>query len=194
MRVTVIEQPTAEPVSLAEAKAHMRVDLSDDDALIEALITAARQWVESVTNRAIGLQLIEVAYPRFMREVELPRPPLRSVVGAYYRDQQGVDQTVDPATYRVIPSSDNQPAMLEREYQQAWPSPTYRSERAVWVRYYAGWDTTGSPADIVPAAIKQAILLVVADMYEHREAMLDAQTYENVCARRLLAVHAVPSL
>lgn len=42
-----------EPVTLDEAKKHLRVEFNDDDALIEGLIVAARQWAEDFLNRSL---------------------------------------------------------------------------------------------------------------------------------------------
>ena len=44
--------PAVEPVTVAEAKAHLRVDISDDDTYIGTLITAAREWCEEYLDRS----------------------------------------------------------------------------------------------------------------------------------------------
>jgi uncharacterized phiE125 gp8 family phage protein len=194
MRIAVLTPPSTEPVSRAEAKAHLRADHTDDDTLIDALITTARQYVEGATNRALGLQTLEVQRSNFGHCMELPRPPLRNVVSVKYLDSTNTEQTLTLASYyRTVEHSDNQPGYLELLENVTLPL-VYGSRVAVRIRYQAGFDTTGSPADIVPASIKQAILLVVADLYEHREQRLDAETYDNPTARAILAPFKVHTL
>lgn len=194
MRIAVLTPPSSEPVSRSEAKAHLRVDSSDDDTLIDALITAAREWVESYTGRALGLQTLQISMPWFLRRIDLPRPPLRTVVSMTYTDTDGAEQSLAVGTYyRTVSDSDCQPAFLELLDNVSLPS-LYSSEVAVKIRFQAGYDTTGSPSDVVPKGLTQAMLLVIGDLYEHREARLDAETYDNPTARALLAPFKVYSL
>lgn len=193
MRILTLTKPTAEPVTLTEAKLHCKIEQSDEDALIESLISAAREWCEAYCNRAIGLQTIELALPAFADPIEVPRPPLRTVDSIRYLDTDGALQTLATDVYRVIDGSDSRPALLEIAPNKSVPS-TDTSAAAVRVRYQAGWDIAGSPADEVPEGIKAAIKLIVGDLYEHREARLDMQTYDNPTARMLLAPFWVPSL
>ena len=194
MRIAVVTPPSAEPITLAEAKAHLRVDSSDDNTLIEALITTARHWVEGATNRAIGLQTLELSLPCFMDPIPLPRPPLRTVVSVKYRDSSNVEQTLTLSTYyRTVEHSDCQPGFLELLENVTLPA-IYSSATAVKVRYQVGYDTTGSPGDVIPAGLKQAMLLVIADLYEHREQRLDTETYDNPTARALVSQFKVWTL
>ena len=65
-----------EPVTLAEAKAHLRVDISDDDTYISALIKGAREWVEDYLDCSLITQQFTVRMDNFPTEIELPRPPM----------------------------------------------------------------------------------------------------------------------
>jgi uncharacterized phiE125 gp8 family phage protein len=185
MRIAVVTPPSAELITLAEAKAHLR---------IEALIASARQYVEAATNRALGLQTLEVQRRDFAHCMELPRPPLRNVVSVKYLDTTGAEQTLALSTYyRTVEHSDNQPGLLELKENVTLPL-VYDSAAAVRIRYQAGLDTTGSPVDIVPAGLKQAMLLVIGDLYEHREAQVDAEIYNNPTVRAMLAPFKVWTL
>lgn len=79
MRLNIKTAPTVEPISLDEAKLHLKVDGSDDNALITAKIITARQLAEKETKRAFITQTIEMYLDSAPAEIEVPRPPLQSV-------------------------------------------------------------------------------------------------------------------
>jgi uncharacterized phiE125 gp8 family phage protein len=165
MALVLVTPPAQEPVSLAEAKAHLRVDTADDDALIQALIVAAREHVEHITRRALITQswdLILDAFPA--GEIVMPRPPLQSVTSITYRLQDGTAVTLDPANYVVDAKSE--PGRVVLVPGKSWPSEELYPASSVVIRYTAGYGDPGA----VPVAIKQAILLLVGHWYENREA------------------------
>ena len=92
MTITALTGPTAEPVSLAEAKLHCRVDGSDDDALITTLISVARGHAEGVTKRLMMTQSMRATFEEF-GEMEL-KAPLRKVTSVKYMDTAAVTQTL----------------------------------------------------------------------------------------------------
>lgn len=185
MKLSIIQHPVLEPVSLTEAKNHLRIDHTEDDAAIGAMITAARQWVEQVTRRALVTQTLEVWFPKFARVLDLPRPPLQWVESVAYTAPDGTDDTV--TTHRVIVPSESNGSVEQPD--TGWPA-TIVAEDAVRIRYVAGYADTASPSagvGNVPKPLKLAVLLVLGDLYEHREARLDAETYNNPTALALLA-------
>ena len=95
--VEIISGPAAEPVSRDEAKAHLRVETFADDALIDALIKAAREWLEADSGCDLVLRrrrLVRDCFPALMTApIRLPRPPARGVVSITYYDGAGVQQT-----------------------------------------------------------------------------------------------------
>jgi len=94
MRLKLKTAPSVEPVTLDQAKLHLRVDSSDDNTLITALITTARQLAERETKRAFITQTWELHLDRALPEVEIPKPPLQSVdsIKAISTVQSTVDQ------------------------------------------------------------------------------------------------------
>lgn len=170
-----------EPVTAAEAKAHLRVDHADDDAYIGTLITAARQHVEEWTSRALVTQTWELKLDRFPASgaIALPRPPLQGVTAITYIDDNGASQTLAADQYTVHTSE--LPGRVTRAYEVTWPS-TRAVPNAVTVTYTAGYGAAAA----VPNPIKQALLLIVGDLYRNRE-----DTITGTVAARLKAVDAL---
>src|SRR5512139_2020471 len=103
MGVKLITAPTSEPVTLAEAKAQCRVDISTDDVLIGNLITAAREYCELHDWRVYMPQTWELYlddWPK-TQNIEIPKPPLQSVTSFKYIDEDGVETTLDSGQYFV---------------------------------------------------------------------------------------------
>lgn len=169
MALILVTAPTAEPVSLAEAKLHLRVDATDEDTMISSLITAAREYCENFQGRAYVEQTWELVLDAFPAGdyIELPRPPLRSVVSLTYTDSAGAATVWDPANYIVDTAS--QPGRLVLAYDKTWPSVTLQPAGGIKVRFTAGY---GTGASAVPARVKQAMLLLIGHWYEHREAVI----------------------
>lgn len=182
-----VTPPTVEPVTRAEMKTFLREVGTDQDLLIDALISAARAYAENYTRRAFVTQERELTMDWFPggsalevdygygsgNVIRIPRPPLQSVRWIKYLDVNGNLQTVDPTIYQVDTYAE--PGGVKPNYLQFWPLYTVRGDfNAVQVRYYAGYpvDTTGDLAGNVPKAIKQWIMHRVAQAYEHREPVV----------------------
>jgi len=97
MNYKVITAVTAEPVSLADAKLHLRLDdiggSHPHDALVTSLISSAREFAEHYTGRALAQQTLEVALDSFPNgdTIDLPRPPVASVTSIKYDDSDHDD-------------------------------------------------------------------------------------------------------
>lgn len=165
MRLTRTTAPSAEPVSVAEVKTHLRITVDDEDSYLDTLIPAARQHTEEYLSRALITQTWALYLDRFAWPyVELPRPPLQSVGSVKYVDDDGITQTVAASEYTV--DTDSEPGRVFESYDGEWPS--HRTvEKAVTITYDAGY---GANASDVPQTIRHAILLLVGHMYENREA------------------------
>lgn len=164
--LALITAPTLLPVTLDEAKAHVRIYANDDDALITSLITAAMQSAERFMARAILTQTLELTMdllPCGNDPIALPMAaPLQSVTSVKYYDVDGTQQTWSSSNYIV--STAKEPGELRLAYGISWPSYRVRPD-AIAVRYVAGWTT----AALVPYPIKQAMLLLIGHWYNNRE-------------------------
>lgn len=178
-RMIIVTPPAAEVVTLAEQKAHMRVDHDDDDALIEAMITAAREHIDGVDGwlgRALVQQTWDMKLNGFpllstSGRIVVPLAPLIQVDQITYRDPAGQTQTLAPSVYHVVDGG-SQRSFIVLERNQSWPGTDDRHD-AVTVRFTAGYAASGdSPPDYaanVPFPIKAALMIMAADLYENRE-------------------------
>lgn len=175
--------PASEPVTLGEAKSHVRVDTADDDALINGLIRAAREYCEDFQGRSYLEQTWQLwldAWPEG-NEIILPRPPLKSVTHVKYYGADGTEYTL-PATDYIVDTV-SEPGRIVLGYGKTWPSITLRLANAIVVEYVAGRAAVGE----VPQRVKQAMQLLVGHWYEHREAVLTGSISKEI----ELSVHAL---
>lgn len=165
--------PTIEPVSVAEAKTHLREDLADatNDAYIGTLVTVARETAEHRMGRSIMLQTWEQTLDRFPSAIRLDNAPILSVVSLEYMDPEtGSYLTLSTDSYTV--DSVSEPGWVVPAYALTWPIPRC-AINAVRITYTAGYSADSDAAiarAAVPVAIKQWILLAVGDMYATRAA------------------------
>ena len=175
MIMTRVTAPTIEPVTLQEVKDHLRVDGTDDDALISALITAAREHVDGRDGwlgRALCTQTWDCHYDVFPDDglLYLPLAPVQSVTSVKYVDPDGVQQTFSSANYALGADLDWSPRVI-LGWDKSWPSVRAVPE-AVTVRVVAGYAS-------VPRPICQALLLLIGHWHEHREAVMEG-TFREV--------------
>ena len=175
MIMTRVTAPTIEPVTLQEVKDHLRVDGTDDDALISALITAAREHVDGRDGwlgRALCTQTWDCHYDVFPDDglLYLPVAPVQSVTSVKYVDPDGAQQTFSSANYALGADLDWSPRVI-LGWDKSWPSIRAVPE-AVTVRVVAGYAS-------VPRPICQALLLLIGHWHEHREAVMEG-TFREV--------------
>lgn len=179
----VISATTVEPVTLGEACEHLRLvpvgspGEYPDEALVEALITVAREAAEKFTGRSIVQRVLELALDQFpvtmwwtARAIELPMAPFQSLTSIDYDDGGGVETPL--ADYQLDWYSE--PARLvPLAGVTTWPSTQTGALNAVRIRYVVGYyEPVGSPAalyDDLPKSIKRAMLLTIGHFYENRE-------------------------
>lgn len=159
--------PLVEPLSLADAKAHLRVDVSDDDSLITTLVTSARLAVERIISRSLITQTWQLNIDRFPdsnQHILLPQSPAQSVSQIQYVDQDGLTQTFASSKY-TLDSNDQRRPRIALAFNESWPSEQ-DVVNAVTITYVAGF---GSASSDVPEDLTSAIKLLVGLLYENRE-------------------------
>lgn len=176
----LITGPAHEPVTIPQAKLHLRVTGSAEDALISGLISAAREYVENYCQRALFTQTWQLTLDTFPYQVPafaswfdayavaLPRPRLQSITSITYQDTTGTVQTLSTSAYSVDPSSE--PARIVPMNGMSWPYPGVLNPGTVKITYKTG--TYGDGTDnTCPVSIQQAILLLIGHWYAQREAV-----------------------
>ena len=161
MGFKLITGPATEPVSLTEAKLHLKIETADtaDDSLIAIFIQAAREMAEQYTRRAFISQTWELQMDCFEEDDYSLITPCSSITSVKYYDASGVEQTVANTVYGLSTSSE--PHELFLKYGQLWPT-VRGQEDDVKIRFVAGYTT-------LPASIKAAMLLIIGHLYENRE-------------------------
>lgn len=187
----VIYGATSYPVTLQDAKLHLRVDHSDEDSIIEILLQAATEMAELHTNRSFVTQTRQMKLDYFPGLYGVNHNPWgagitiqngnlisisgtdtassRNTLGITYYDEAEALQTVSASDYWVD-SSSNIARLIPKN---SWPG-TFDMPNAVIITYTAGYGSASS----VPAPIKQAILLILGHLYEHRESVSVEEMYE----------------
>jgi len=183
MAYKIIIAATTEPILLAEARDHLRIEAfgspeaHPDDAKIELLISSAREWCEQYTGRALAQQTIEVAYDNFPENgIELPLTPVISITSIKYIDPQGIENTLANTVYALDDYS--QPNWIVLQANQIWPT-TNGVANNVKIRL-----TVGNTTSNIPKAIKSAMLLLVGNLYENRQ--------EDIAATSRVTFNSLP--
>lgn len=167
MTAIVTTPPALEPVMLEEARAQLRVTTSEEDALLGRLIAAARAQIELATRRALiaqGWRLYLDAWPPG-RVVRLPVAPVASVEAVTVYDGDGLPVALDPADYR-LEAATSPPRLKVKTSAPAG----LKGFNGIEIDFTAGY---GAEAGAVPGPLRQAVLLLVAHWFEHREPGLD---------------------
>lgn len=164
--------PTVDLLTVEEIKAALRIDHSDEDAWIATARNAVTEHLDGYTG-ILGQCLLNQTwrqnYCGFPADgvIRLPVGPVSTVSDVTYRDTSDAQQTLAGGVY-AGPLVDAVGPYLKLKFAQVWPA-TYERDDAVSVTFVAGY---GSAASSVPARIKQAALLMIGDLYEHRETVV----------------------
>jgi uncharacterized phiE125 gp8 family phage protein len=169
----IVTPPTVSPVSVEEAKSYLRIDHSDEDLTIQALIDTAVDYAENYTGRALITQVWEETYSEFPREgyIQIPKAPLQTIDDFEYTEAN--ETTADFADYTADLFRNR--AVLN--YDESWPSCTLEPVEGIRIEWTCGYGDDGTD---VPEAIRQAIMLLVGHWYENREPVIIGTIQSNL--------------
>jgi uncharacterized phiE125 gp8 family phage protein len=179
MSLSLVTEPTEEPVTVDEQKEHMRIDADDnhDDAFIYTCIVAARTWIEGQTRRCMKSQTwdysIDCGWPRVggMPRITLPLNPVKAigdtspeVFSITYVDTDGATQTLATSQYTLV--SRRYGSYIVPSYNVTWPD-VRNVPNAITVRFVAGESN-------VPEPLNMATMVLATHYYENRETAAKA--------------------
>jgi uncharacterized phiE125 gp8 family phage protein len=173
-----ISAPAAEPVTVAEAKLHSRIDGNTDDAVITSQLLAAREYIEALIKGPLMQRSYRLRLDRFPsgNTLMVPGFPVVSVTAIRYIDGAGTQQTMSNALYAL--NADQSPCRIAlNRSANAWPT-VYNME-GVWsveVEYIAGY----ANAAAVPQALKQAMLLVFGHWFDNARETASPENLREV--------------
>lgn len=186
---TISSAPAVEPVTAEDMHSHAVITIDDDDTELGWYIETARQVVEVETNRQLITATWKMyldSFPGVLGCIRVPYPPLQSITSITYYDAAGDLQTLSSDDYQV--DTDAEPGRIIPEPGEVWPTTEHGRLQAVTITYKAGF---GDAATDVPQSLKQAIMMLTAHYYEHREALTEVQIRELPLpgSARLLMIH-----
>lgn len=217
LSLVLVTPPVAEPVSLEQAKLHLRVDYPDDDTLILALITAAREYAEAYQQRKFFYQTWKrtldffpiwtgdttvnpndraswMYFSQYWNAVRIDLPGgVQSVTGITYVDgNTGQTVTLDPLNYLVDLTSI--PARLVPAEGMTWPTQQLYAPGSVVITFVAGSYGDGVDVNTIPLTTVQGILMLIDHWYNHRGAVSSGSAVEMPQgAKALLDCHKMES-
>ena len=186
MTPILIAGPAVEPVSLAEAKAWLRVDIDAEDAVISTLITSARLVLEACTRLLFVEQTWKILYDSWPegRQIHIPLAPFISLDALTTYDSAGDPVAVPPADYRLDPAP-----IGARILFKAMPPQPGMDAAGIELRIKAGF---GAAAADVPAPLRQALMMLVARWFENRgDVAMDAATLPDGIASLVMPYRRV---
>lgn len=171
-RLTRITAPPEKPLTLDEARAHLRVETTLEDDLILRLIDTATSMVDG--PHGIGIAMVdqqwELKLDYFPPVIRIPLHPVRTVDAIEYVDDAGSTQTLAASRYQSDTNSN--PARIMPAYNELWPTIRWQFN-AVTVRFTAGYAPDGQDNRAnIPQDLRSAMLLLVGHLYNNREAVV----------------------
>ena len=172
MLLTRTVAPTYSPVSLLDAKEHLRIDADADDRVIERMLSAAVGAIGEMTGRSLAAETWQLGLDGITGDLTLPKSPVTAVSGIAYYDNNNTSQTYSLSNVNVSLSDDR--AVISLKSGCAWPVTTRRPD-AVNITFTTGYTT-------LPDELVSAVMLKLGDLYFNRgDAKAGDADYQIEC-------------
>lgn len=162
----VLVANTTQLISTADARLFLKVDITDDDDVINSLVKAATESAQEYTNRFFLSTTLEQYGTTFADIRNLFKSPVGDITHVKYYDTDNTQQTLSTSVYQVTPAIE--PSTLMLKVDQSYPDVADR-EDAVLVKYTVGYGTATTD---VPYAIIQAVYLTIGHWYQNRQEVV----------------------
>jgi len=161
LKTTLVTGPSYYPVSLSQAKNHLRVDHTDDDDYIRGLIVSATDDLERILLRRLVTQTWKFYRDKWPAgdNLSLPYGELQSVTHVKYTDSDGTQSTMSAAEYIV--DTDSDPGRVVLDYGETWPGDTLYPSNPIEVQYVCGYGDN-APITITAASNASPIVLTAS--------------------------------
>lgn len=168
MKTEIVTAPTQKPVSIADVKTFARIDIDDEDHLIDALIDAASAHIEGVLWRRLLTQTWRGYLENWPNgnAIILPFGRLQSVTSVKYTDTDGTEETFSSDSHHV--DTVNEPGAIVLKYGESWPSVSLATSNPIEIEFVCGY---GDERADIPEPIKTAIKLFTVHLLENRDVI-----------------------
>lgn len=175
MGLVLTAPPAVEPVTVEEAKAHLRIDYEEEDTLLSSLITTSRLHIETALNLALITQKWSWHFNKWPRSsvVELPIRPVQSIEAIRINTEDGGEILLSPDEY-VLESTIHSARLVSTN--GTWPQPGI-PRQGIEIAFLAGF---GEAGQAVPSPIRQALLMLVSHWYENREPVVIGEVANRI--------------
>lgn len=179
MPAILMTPPATEPVSLANAKQHLKVETSADDGLINNLIATARQHVEKQIDKVLIEQTWLIYFDNWTDdgELKLQVAPITTINYLRTYSDDDIANTIDPSHYYADLVKNPQKLILRGS--RIWLKPG-RIANGIEIEATAGYGPTGAS---VPTPLRSAMLMLIAYWYENRQPDCHAAASESMTTK-----------
>ncbi|MCD2347189.1 head-tail connector protein [Clostridium guangxiense] len=187
MALKIITPPVIEPITLDEAKQHLRIVGSDDDIILLSMIKQAREFCEDFQNKKYITQILELVLDSFPDDNYISfdsSSPVQNVESVKYYDTYGKELIFDSNNYIV--DTDSFVNRIVLGYCKLWPTIVLQPINAVRIRFTAGF---GDKAEAVPETVKWAMILHMKLLYDDYKP--DERTKIEEARNSLLSMNRV---
>ena len=180
MKLVTVSPSTFDPVDLEDVKRHLRLETGEtrEDEYLRDLVKAAADRVEGMTNRALTKRTLKLYLNNWSTSdsFELPYAPLSTQVKATIQYRDADSSTITFASTAFSMDSASEPGRVCLGYNDDWPTVTLNNMNPISIQYQCGYPASSA----IPSRLKQAVKIIVSDLYENRESVVIGQGVQTI--------------